>query len=215
MALALPTARGSESLTDAEAVMRLVAGDAAAFAWLVQRYERNMLRVALRHVRSRAVAQEVVQETWLSVVRGIGRFEGRSSLKNWLFRILTNRAKTRSVRERRTVPLSALGADGDEPTELDRLGPDGFWLRPRQDWRDDSECVMLRAELSGAVSEALTELPHRQAEVVRLRHLEGCSSAEVCERLAISEANQRVLLHRGRAKLRRLLGTGALDGLAS
>lgn len=206
-----------ERLTDAQLVALLIARDPAVYAWLVRRYERSMLRVALGHVRSRAVAQEVVQETWLSVLRGIDRFEGRSSLKNWMFRILTNRAKTRGVREGRTVPVSALGQadESGEPVDVNRLGKDGFWLRPRLDWQDDPELAVVRQEVSAEIGDAIERLPPRQRQVLRLRDIEGWSSADVCDLLDISEANQRVLLHRGRSKVRKTLGRAPMDAVAA
>jgi RNA polymerase sigma-70 factor (ECF subfamily) len=182
----------------------------------MRRYQRSMLRVAMTHVRRRDVAQEVVQETWLSILRGISRFERRSSLKSWMFRILTNRAKSRGIRERRTVPVSALGSAGDEPvSELGSLGSGGLWLRPRQDWRDSPEHAVVRTEVAADVEAALSSLPERQREVVRLRDVQGLTSAEVCTRLQISQANQRVLLHRGRARARELLGADALRTFAA
>ena len=212
MTLALSPPRSPASLTEPQLIERLVAGDPEVFARLMLRYQRNMLRVATTHVRRRDVAQEVVQETWLSILRGISRFEGRSSLKSWMFRILTNRAKSRGTRERRTVPVSSLRPEGDEPiTELGSLGASGLWLRPRQDWRDSPEHAVVRTEVAADVEAALSQLPERQREVVRLRDVEGLTGAEVCTRLKISQANQRVLLHRGRARARELLGTDALQ----
>jgi RNA polymerase sigma-70 factor (ECF subfamily) len=216
MTLALSTPRSPASLTEPQLIERLVAGDPEVFAQLMRRYQRSMLRVAMTHVRRRDVAQEVVQETWLSILRGISRFERRSSLKSWMFRILTNRAKSRGIRERRTVPVSALGSAGDEPvSELGSLGSGGLWLRPRQDWRDSPEHAVVRTEVAADVEAALSSLPERQREVVRLRDVQGLTSAEVCTRLQISQANQRVLLHRGRARARELLGADALRTFAA
>lgn len=212
----MPAPRRIELLTDSELVACLVQNDAEVFTWVVRRYERAMIRVALRHVRTMAVAQEVVQETWLSVMRGIARFEGRSSLKNWMFRILTNRSKTRGIRESRTVPVSALGGAGDDDAvDLNRIAKDGFWLRPRLDWQDDPERSMVRAEVSEELSGAIERLPPRQRHVLRMRDVEGWTSAEVCDHLSISEANQRVLLHRGRAKVRQSMGPEGMRAVAA
>jgi RNA polymerase sigma-70 factor (ECF subfamily) len=166
-----------------------------------------MLRIALLYVSSRAVAEEVVQETWLAVLTGLERFEGRSSLKTWLFRILTNKAKTRGQREARTVPFSALAADGDEgdtAVEVERfLGPGnphaGGWAAPP---RGVPEERLLAAEARERVEAAIGGLPPNQRAVITLRDVEGLSAEEACNVLGLSETNQRVLLHRARAKVR-------------
>lgn len=181
--------------------------DEAAFERLVDRYYSPMLRVAQACVRSRDEAEEVVQDTWLGVLSGLERFEGRSSLKTWIFRILLNRARTRAKREARTVSLSALeradSAEGSSP--LDQLGQGRSFTRaawglghlPR-----GPEDQLLGLELQARIDAALEQLPERQREVVTLRDVEGWPAAEVCELLEISEANQRVLLHRARLRLR-------------
>jgi RNA polymerase sigma-70 factor (ECF subfamily) len=194
--------------------MRLVeglrAGDEAAFAELMRRYGASMLRIAQMYVRSRAVAEDVVQEAWLAVFKGIGRFEGRSSLKTWLFRILTNTAKTRAVREGRSIPFSALGSDDGEPTvDPDRfLGPEerfpGHWGSPPSSWGEPEE-RLVAAETLDVIRAEIDKLPPAQALVITMRDIEGFSSEEVCNALDISETNQRVLLHRARAKVRRAL----------
>jgi RNA polymerase sigma-70 factor (ECF subfamily) len=179
---------------------RLRAGDNAAFAELVDMYQASMLRVAQAFVPSRAVAEEVVQDTWLGVVKGIDRFEGRSSLKTWIFRILVNRAKTAGAKEPRNVELE----DGDA-LERARFGPSGAWIEPPTAWSDD---IIERLSAPAAVArirEAIADLPRAQRQVVTLRDVEGLPSIEVCRLLDISEGNQRVLLHRGRAKLRAVL----------
>ena len=187
----------------------LRARDETAFVELMRRYGASMLRVAQLYVRSRAVAEEVVQETWLAVLNGIDRFEGRSTLKTWLFRILTNTAKTRAVREGRTVPFSAL-ADADEGTvDPDRfLGPDtrfpGHWAAPPERW-EGPEDRLLAAEVLDLVAAEIEKLPQAQALVITMRDIEGFDSDEVRNALEISETNQRVLLHRARAKVRRAL----------
>jgi RNA polymerase sigma-70 factor (ECF subfamily) len=192
---------------DAELLRALRAGDERAFAELVGKYGPSMLRIAMLYVSSRAVAEEVVQETWLAVLTGLERFEGRSTLKTWLFRILTNKAKTRGQREGRTVPFSALAADGDEDqtaVDVDRfLGPDsrhaGHWAAPP---RAVPEERLLAAEARERIEAAIAALPDNQRTVITLRDLEGLSAEEACNVLGVSETNERVLLHRARSKVR-------------
>src|SRR3954451_1738887 len=199
--------RSTESEADAALVARLRKGDESAFAELIDSYGATMLRVAQMFVRDRASAEEVVQETWLAVLNGIDRFEGRSSLKTWLFRILTNRAKTRGQRDGRTVPFSSLaGSDeGDEPAvDPDRfLGADsaepGAWAAPPRAWPQDR---VLQKETLGVIQMAIEDLPDAQREVIRLRDIEGWTPMEVAEALEITDGNQRVLLHRARSKVR-------------
>jgi RNA polymerase sigma-70 factor (ECF subfamily) len=201
--------KGSSKARDADGplVARLRDGDESAFAELIDRYGATMLRVAQMFVRDRASAEEVVQETWLAVLNGIDRFEGRSSLKTWLFRILTNRAKTRGQRDGRMVPFSSLAGAGeeDEPSvDPDRfLGPDspfpGAWAAPPRAWPEDT---VLEHETLGVIQTAMEELPEAQREVIRLRDVEGWSPMEVADALEISDGNQRVLLHRARSKVR-------------
>jgi len=207
---------------DRALVERLRARDEAAFAELVDRYGATMLRVARMHVRDRQVAEEVVQETWLAVLDGIDRFEGRSSLKTWLFTILTNRAKTRATRERRTVPVSALVASeagGSEPA----VDPERFvnaaaqrfassWSAPPAPWSTVPEDRLLSQETLTRVADAIEGLPETQREVIRLRDVEGWSAAEVADALEISDGNQRVLLHRARSKVRGALEDYLEDG---
>jgi RNA polymerase sigma-70 factor (ECF subfamily) len=196
--------------------MRLVdglrAGDESAFVELMRMYGASMLRVAQLYVRSRAVAEDVVQETWLAVFKGIGRFEGRSSLKTWLFRILTNTAKTRAVREARSVPFSALGSEDDDGASVDPdrfLGPDerfpGHWSSPPSSWAGEPEQRLVAAETLDVIKREIDKLPPAQALVITMRDIDGFSSEEVCNALDISETNQRVLLHRARTKVRRAL----------
>jgi RNA polymerase sigma-70 factor (ECF subfamily) len=196
---------------DAALLVRLRTGDEAAFMELVDRYGQLMLRIALSHVPSRAVAEEVVQEAWLGVLQGLARFEGRSSLKTWILRIVANRARTRGERERRSVPLSSLAPEptGDEPAvDPDRfLPPDhplypGGWAIPPHAWARLPEERLLAAETLQQVREAIARLPARQQEVILLRDVEGWEPEEVCVALDVSEGNQRVLLHRARSKVR-------------
>jgi RNA polymerase sigma-70 factor, ECF subfamily len=190
-------------------IARLRAHDEDAFMELVDRYSASLLRVALLFVSTRAVAEEVVQETWLGVLSGIDRFEGRSSLKTWIFRILTNRAKTRGAREARSIPFSSLASaelDDDRPlVDPDRFQPTGQWASPPGAWGDLPEQRLLGAETRRVISDAIDGLPPVQRTVISLRDVEGWSSEEVREALDLSEGNQRVLLHRARSKVRAAL----------
>jgi len=184
---------------DAELVARLQAGDEEAFVALVERFHAPMLRLAGAYVPNRAVAEEVVQDTWLGVVRGIARFEGRSSLKTWLFRILVNRARTTGVRERREPPVDP----SREPAVLpERFAASGGWARPPAPWADAVDDRIAARQSVPHVVKHLSELPDGQRHVVLMRDVEGLSAREVCDVLGISEGNQRVLLHRGRSRLR-------------
>jgi RNA polymerase sigma-70 factor (ECF subfamily) len=190
-------------------------GDEQAFMELVERYGASLLRVALLFVATRAVAEEVVQETWLAVFAGIDRFEGRSSLKTWLFRILTNRAKTRAVREARSVPFSALvGAEagGDDPAvDPDRFLPldhprwPGHWAASPRSWAETPEQRLLGSETRRVIRESIEALPPVQRAVITLRDIDGFESDEVCAALDLSDGNQRVLLHRARSRVRAAL----------
>jgi len=200
------------SLDDAALVERLRGGDEAAFMWLVDRLGPSMLRVARMYVASAAVAEEVVQEAWLGVLQGIGRFEGRSSLRTWIFRILVNIAKTRGRREGRSVPFATLaGDDLDRPTwdpsAFRGAGEplEGTWSSLPQDWSGVPEQRLLGSETRRAIAAAIDALPAMQAEVIRLRDVLGWSSQEVRNALDLTETNQRVLLHRARAKVRKTL----------
>jgi RNA polymerase sigma-70 factor, ECF subfamily len=194
--------------SDEELLRRLRAGDEGAFVTLVERYNGSMLRLALSFVPSRAVAEEVVQDTWLAVLRGLAGFEGRSSLRTWMFTILVNRARTTGSREQRTIPV----ADTGPVVDASRFGPDGAWSAPPELWIEEAENRVEAGKLADLLRSAIDGLPDRQREVVLLRDVEGMSSAEVCSALAISEANQRVLLHRGRGKLRQALESGLGTG---
>ena len=198
-------------MTDAELVARLRAGDEAAFRDLVLDWHSSLLRVAQIFVPTRAVAEEVVQETWLRVLRALDRFEGRSSLKTWVFRILVNTAKTRAQREGRTIPFSSLQdpARLQEPAvDADRfLGDDhphhpGGWAVPPQELPEER---LVAAETRARIAGAIDALPANQRAVISLRDVEGWSSEEVRNALDLSEVNQRVLLHRARAKVRAAL----------
>jgi RNA polymerase sigma-70 factor (ECF subfamily) len=202
-----------------EAIVRaLREGDERTFASLIDEYGPAMLRVARMYVSSRAVAEEVVQEAWLGVLAGIGRFEGRSSLKTWIFRIVANIAKTRGEREGRSLPFSSVGgdADGAEAT----VDPDrflsagrwaGHWSSAPSRWSELPEERLVGSETLQVVETAIAALPEVQRTVITLRDVEGWSSEEVRNVLEISETNQRVVLHRARAKVRRAIES-YLDG---
>ena len=181
----------------------LRAGDDVAFATLVKEYGASMLRVARMYVGSRAVAEEVVQEAWLAVLNGIDRFEGRSSLKTWIFRILTNIAKTRGQREGRSLPFSALVADDEPAVDPERFLADGQWTSPPPSWGPEER--LLGDETRAVVDAAIAELPPSQALVITMRDVEGFRAEEARNALDISETNQRVLLHRARSKVRQAL----------
>jgi len=200
---------------DQSLVERARDGDEAAFAALVRRYSPMLMRLARMYVPTDALAEDVVQETWVAVVRGLDRFEGRSSFKTWLFRILVNRAKTRGVREHRSIPFASVGGvggdegdgfEGDGPTvDPSRFASDGAWTSAPADWHDDPEAALDSAEALRIAREAIDELPERQKIVITLRDLEGLSSDEVRNVLDLTETNQRVLLHRARTKVRKAL----------
>jgi RNA polymerase sigma-70 factor, ECF subfamily len=217
----LPAAHEA-SPEDIRTVEALRAGDEEAFRELVGRYHASLIRVALMYVRTRAVAEEVVQDTWIGVLRSLPRFAGRSSLRTWIFRILANQARTRARREARSVPFSSLaGADDNAPAvDPDRfLSADhpafpGHWTSPPQSWGAIPEERLLARETRDRVLEAIEALPASQRTVITLRDVEGWSSDEVRNLLEISEGNQRVLLHRARSKVRRAL-EDYLDGRAA
>lgn len=194
---------------DQDVIARLLAGDEQTFVTLVARYQRAMLGVASTFTSNRALAEEIVQETWMGVLVGLSRFEGRSSLKTWIFHILANRARTRANREARSVPLSSLGdeADGGEPImDAARFDNRGMWAVPPRRWElDTPEAIVSRAETLAQVERAIDALPPRQRAVVLLRDVEHLDPDEVCAMLQLSEANQRVLLHRARAAVRAAL----------
>jgi RNA polymerase sigma-70 factor (ECF subfamily) len=199
------------AVTEEEQLLaRLRDGDEDAFMEIVDAYGPLMLRMALGHVRTRAVAEEVVQEAWLGVLDGLDRFEGRSSLKTWILRILVNRAKTRGAREARCVPFSSLGPVDDEAPAVDParfLDADhprwpGHWGAAPQSWAGVPDERLLARETLEHLRRAIEALPTRHREVIVLRDVEGWDSGEVCAALGLSEGNQRVLLHRARSRVR-------------
>jgi RNA polymerase sigma-70 factor (ECF subfamily) len=198
-------------MRDPELVAALRAGDEAAFRMLVREWHAPLLRVAQIFVPSRSIAEEVVQETWLRVLGALDRFEGRSSLKTWIFRILVNTAKTRAQREGRVIPFSALHDPARIPeaaVDPDRFRPEdderfpGHWSAPPRELPEER---LLAAETREVIARAIDALPATQRSVITLRDVEGWSSDEVCNALDITEVNQRVLLHRARSKVRRAL----------
>ena len=195
--------------TEADTIAALRRGDEAAFAALIERYQRALLRVALLYVADHSVAEELVQETWLGLFQSLERFQGRCSLKTWLFRILVNRAKTRSVRERRCVPFSALqyvDDSSDEPAvDPSEFDANGAWLVGMQSWETSPEQRLLADETRAQLRQVVEALPASQRAVISLRDIAGWTSDEVCRQLGISEANQRILLHRARSKVRQAL----------
>jgi RNA polymerase sigma-70 factor (ECF subfamily) len=191
---------------DGALIAALREGDERAFEVLVKRYHSPLIKIALMYVRDRVVAEEVVQETWLAALQGIDRFEGRSSLKTWLFRIATNRAKTRGVREGRQVAISALAGPAEPEVPLERfLPPDDprrplGWAAPPRAWPEEQ---LISGETVQHVRDAIAKLPPAQRAVIGLRDIEGLSGDEVAAALDISAGNERVILHRARSRLRR------------
>jgi RNA polymerase sigma-70 factor (ECF subfamily) len=197
--------------SDEQLLAALRAGDEVAFRTIVREWHSSLLRVAQIFVPTRSVAEEVVQETWLRVLGALDRFEGRSSLKTWVFRILVNTAKTRAQREGRTIPFSALQDASRVPeaaVEPERFLPDddlrhpGGWASPPRELPEER---LLAAETREVIAQAIETLPANQRAVISLRDVEGWSSDEVRNALDLSEVNQRVLLHRARARVRRAL----------
>jgi RNA polymerase sigma-70 factor (ECF subfamily) len=186
------------SRSDLELVRSLRAGDEGAFVILVQRHNHSLLRIARSFVPNAAVAEEVVQDTWMAVVRGISKFEGRSSLRSWLVGILVNRARSTGAREHRSVPV----ATHEAAIDVSRFDEGGHWISPPQHFTQDVEDRMTARQLSKSIRSSIEDLPPSQRQVVTLRDIEGLSSKEVCDLLEISAGNQRILLHRGRSHLR-------------
>ena len=198
------------SREDARLIDGLRAGDEAAVATLMHRYGAGMLRVAQMYVSNRSVAEEVVQEAWIGVLRGIGRFEGRSSLKTWLFRIVANTAKTRGVREARSVPFSSFDDVHGATVSPDRFLDEferfpGHWSAPPGSWAGIPEERLVAGETMDVIRREIERLPETQRTVISLRDIEGLTAEEVCNALDLTETNQRVLLHRARARVRAAL----------
>jgi RNA polymerase sigma-70 factor, ECF subfamily len=199
---------------ETELIEALRRGDEQAFAKLVDELSPALLRLALMHVPSRAVAEEVVGDTWLGVIKGIDRFEGRSSLRTWIFQILLNNARTKGTRERRTLPFSFFARRGEEGRDEPAVDPSRFqgrrgehpgaWARPPAEW-DAPEARLESDETREVLLKAIAGLPSRQRDVITLRDIQGYSSEEARNILDVSETNQRVLLHRARSKVRAAL----------
>lgn len=206
---------GGDGAGDEERLVEaLRRGDEAAFADLVESYGPMLMRLALAHTPSRAVAEEVVQDTWLAVLKGIDRFEGRSSLRTWIVSILLNNARTKGERERRILPFSVLRGRDDAGGAEPSVPPDRFqdhngelpgsWARPPVEWGPPEEKLASDAARQ-VMLEAIAALPPRQREAITMRDILGWSSKETRNALGISETNQRVLLHRARSKVRAAL----------
>jgi RNA polymerase sigma-70 factor, ECF subfamily len=196
---------------EAELLARLRAGDERAFESLVEAYHGTMMALARTYVKTADVAEEVVQEAWLGVLKGLDRFEGRSSLKTWVLRILINTAMTRGGREARTTPFSSLAPEGEAAAvEPERFRPPGqafagHWNGYPGDWSSLPEDGLMGRETIDVVKRAVEELPDAQRSVIAMRDMAGCSSEEVCDALDVSAGNQRVLLHRARSHVRAAL----------
>jgi RNA polymerase sigma-70 factor (ECF subfamily) len=197
---------------DAALLAALRAGDERAFERLVDRHQAALVRVAREYVPTQEIAEDVAQEAWLGLLRGLDSFEGRSSLRTYLFRIVMNLARTRGVREARSAPFSSLVRDGEEgpSVEPERFISSpargaGHWASPIRPWSQSAEQIALSDEAVATVYEAIEHLPENQRRVVTLRDVEGFGADEVCDLLGLSEGNQRVLLHRARTKLRQAL----------
>ena len=203
-------AASADFTDDGVLVPALRRGDEAAFEWLLDRYSAPLCRLARSYVSNAAAAAEAVQETWLAVITGIDRFEQRSSLKTWVHRILVNVARSKGVKEHRTVPFASLGEELDRDERS--VDPDrfrghrdhwpGHWAAPPVAWDEEPEDHLLGRETLSIVGNAISALPPNQRAVITLRDLQGWDSVEVCNALEISETNQRVLLHRARSKVR-------------
>ena len=184
---------------------RLRSGDERAFETLVDRYDGSLRRVARTYVRTPAAADDVVQETWLGVLRGLDTFEGRSSLRTWMFSILLNQARTRARRDARSLPFSALETEDHPTVDPSAFGADGRWASAPARLDGDPETGLLSGELRAELLHAVEGLSEEQRAVITLRDLVGCSAPEVCKLLDISDGNQRVLLHRARTRVRHAL----------
>jgi RNA polymerase sigma-70 factor (ECF subfamily) len=194
---------------DSSALDALKSGDEAAFRALVQRHHGALLRLAMGYVRDRALAEDVVQETWLTCLRSLDRFEGRSSLKTWIFGIALNIARSRARKEARILPFALFRRRDSEsagPTvDPSRFGADGMWKSPPDSWSNVPESRVLSNETMQRVRDAIDSLPARQREVIVLRDVGGLEATEVCSLLAITPENQRVRLHRARTAVRKML----------
>jgi RNA polymerase sigma-70 factor (ECF subfamily) len=199
-------ASGPDFADDQVLARALAARDPDAFGYLLDRYHGPLMRLARQYVSTGAVAEEVVQQTWLAVMQSIDRFEGRASVKTWLFRILVNTARANGVKEHRSIPFSSVAPVDDrepavEPSRFRRFRHSGQWKQPPDPWPGPEEQA-LDAEVLAVVSAAIDQLPAAQREVVTLRDVMGWTAPEACAALEVSAGNERVLLHRGRSKVR-------------
>lgn len=203
---ALPSAQTEE---ERELLGRLRNGDRVAFAALVSTHGGALLRLAATFVKDRSLAEEVVQDAWLAALEHLEEFEGRASLRTWLFQIVANKARTRLTREGRSVPFSALGNrdDSDEPAvSPDRFDQGGMWKDPPGRWSEENpERLAQGAQTRAAIERAVADLPDAQRAVITLRDIEGLETEEICNLLGVTVSNQRVLLHRARSKVRQAL----------
>lgn len=200
---------------DTNLVERLLDGDERAFETLIDHHYSAMLRLAKTFVADESTAEEVVQETWTAVIDGLDRFEGRSSLKTWIFSILTNLARKRSRRDSRETVWSSISEeplDGEASEMTERFDSGGRWNLPPKNWKSDPEQELMRSRMLDEVQKALDDLPARQRAVVMLRDVEGLTPEEACDVLEITRGNQRVLLHRGRTKIREALEESLSEG---
>jgi RNA polymerase sigma-70 factor, ECF subfamily len=198
VAAAYAQAMGESAGVDEDLLARLVIGDESAFTDLIERYHPRLLRLASSFVARRDVAEDVVQETWIAVLNGIGGFQGRSAFRTWLFQICVNKAKSAAVREQRVVPVDPADLEIDAD-----FAPDGSWAVAPQRWADQVSEQTAGGPLVERVQCAIEALPAGQRQVLTLRDVEGLSAAEVSAVLSITDVNQRVLLHRGRRQVRR------------
>ena len=206
--------RGGEHAGDTATVEALRRGDEQAYAALVEELTPALTRLAMAHVASRAVAEEVVQDTWLGVLNGIDSFQGRSALRTWIFQILLNTARTRGKRDKRVLPFSAVRRRAEEGRDEPAVDSDRFqgrrdeqpgaWARPPAEWTSP-EVRLAQEDAARTMLQAIAELPPRQREVITLRDIQGYSAADARNALGVSETNQRVLLHRARSKVRAAL----------
>ena len=204
---------GDPRIDEADLVTALRRGDEAAFVALIARHHVSMVRVATLYVRDHEVAEEVAQDAWVAVLHGLDRFEERSSLKTWIFRILTNRARTRGVRDQRVVPFATL--QGHDLTPERSVDPDrffpaghedvGHWSSPPRSWEGAPEARLLGDETGAHIAAVIATLPPNQRAVITLRDVEGWPATEACHVLDLTETNQRVLLHRARSRVRAAL----------
>ncbi len=199
--------RAAESAIDSEELLgRLRRGDEAAFRILVRRHHTSMVGFARSFLRDRFAAEEAVQDSWIAVMSGVEGFEGRSSLKSWIFAIVANKARTKAKRDGRTRPFSDFGSADEPAVDAERFTAEGSWEHAPNSWSDlNPERIVAGRQLLAHVMAMLETLPAAQRMVVTLRDLEGLSAPEVCDVLEITEANQRILLHRGRSRVRQAI----------